>query len=669
MRTVPEGSGRVRMRSRFRDWSPLVFDADPTPGNVDAVAAWMSSLQAQSEWCRVRADLVNEVLGMVDAPVWSGLAADAVRGRLRVVVDGARVASTRHGEAAVVAKSWAEALFSAQYAADQALHAAEEAERDIAVLQAAISALVGDHAGLLDQLEVLQRAAASSSEHPPTGTELFAARERDEELQEELARSRHRLEDAEWRLAQARADGQDAQREHEWAEAAFVRGLEAARTGAIAHSTVPELTVFGSGVGRLAHIDVAARATGVALMTLLEQLSPAELAVLLADNPALVPQFWDNPPNPEVVAGWWNGLTPAVQAALLSTAPGLFGNLPGMPYKDRNTANRLSLAEARKNPDLTADQRAVLDKMEQALTAPSYGVPVQLVAFNFFSEPPMVAVGYGDLDTCQNTTWCVGGMDFGAKDALAGWSDAAKNLYRTQQALDVDQPGVIACLEYDNPDLVGVNNSAAAKKGAPRFAAELDGNAATRDVVGPGAAPITVTAHSYGSTMAAIALTQTHIRVDAFVMVGSAGLVTSEVPSLSALHANHVYTTAATADQLAPFGASVSGRAEPNPDVAYPGTHTIGGAEAFSSDGDGKDLERVNGHNPLGEKGKTGYSGFLNAVPSEGHGYYDPGTQSLKNIAATTTGQPGKVSGGLSDTTPAADRHNLAEPAIPYFQY
>jgi hypothetical protein len=666
MRAVPEGFGRVRVRSRFRDWSPLVFDADPTPGNVDAVVAWMSSLQAQSEWCRVRADLVNEVLGLVDVSVWSGLAADAVRGRLRLAVDGARVASTRHGEAGVVAQAWAEALFSAQYAADQALHAAEAAERDIAVLQAAISALAGDHAGLLDQLDVLQR--ASSSEHQPTGTELFAARERDEELQEELARSRHRLEDAEWRLAQARANGQDAQREHEGAEAVFVRGLEAARTGAIAHSTVPELTVFGSGVGRLAVIDVAARPTGVALMTLLHQLTPAELTLLLADNPALVPQFWDNPPNPEVVAGWWNGLTPAVQAALLSTAPALFGNLPGMPYKDRNTANRLSLAEARKNPDLTADRRAVLDKMESALDAPADGVPVQLVAFNFFSEPPMVTVGYGDLDTCQNTTWCVGGMDFGAKDALAGWSDAARNLYLAQTRLGVDQPGVIACLEYDNPDLVGVNNSAAAKKGAPRFAAELDGNAATRDVFGSGAAPITVTAHSYGSTMAAIALTQTHIRVDAFVMVGSAGLVTSEVPSLAALHANHVYTTAATADQLAPFGASVSGRAEPNPDVAYPGTRTIGGAEAFSSDGDGKHLERVDGHNPLGKEGAISNSGFLNAVPSEGHGYYDRKTQSLNNIAATTTGQPGKVSGGLSDTTPAADRHNLAEPAIPYFQ-
>lgn len=617
----------------------------------------MSSLQAQAEWCRVRADLVNEVWGLVDVSVWSGLAADAVRGRLRLVVDGARVASTRHGEAAGVAQAWAEALFSAQYAADQALRAADEAERDIAVLQAAISVLLGDHAGVLDQLMVLQRAAAST-EHPPTGMELFAARERDEELQEELARSRHRLEDAEWRLAQARANGQQAQREHDWAEAAFVRGLEAARTGAIAHSTVPELTVFGSGVGRLAHIDVAARPAGVALMTLLQQLSPAELTLLLADNPALVPQFWGNPPNPEVVAGWWNGLTPAVQAALLSTAPALFGNLPGMPYRDRNIANRLSLAEARKNPDLTADQRAVLDKMESALDAPADGVPVQLVAFNFFSEPPMVAVGYGDLDTCQNTTWCVGGMDFGAKDALAGWSDAAKNLYLAQRDLDIDQPGVIACLEYDNPDLVGVNNSAAAKKGAPRFAAELDGNAATRDVFGPGAAPITVTAHSYGTTMAAIALTHTHIQVDAFVMVGSAGIDTSLVPSLSALHANHVYTTAATADQLAPFGASVSGRAEPNPGVAHPVTHSIGGAEAFSSDGDGKHLKRVDGHNPLGKEGAASNSGFLNTVPSEGHGYYDSGTQSLKNIAATTTGQPDRVSGGLTDTTAAADQHN-----------
>ncbi|GAB3576566.1 hypothetical protein GCM10027406_09500 [Leifsonia lichenia] len=646
------------MRSEWRDWSALGLDADPTPGDVDAVAAWVSELQAHSERYRVRAESLCEVGAVVDARSWSGLAAEAFRERLRVVAVGASAAAVSHGEAGAAAKVWAEAMFSAQFAADRALRAAVEAERDIAVARAAVGVLVGDHAALVESVEAVQR--ASLLEDRASGAEVLAARGRAEAVHAELIGSRHRLEDAEDRLAVARRSGQDAKREYEYAEAVFVRGLSAARTGALADATVSQLKDFASAAGKLSVIDAAGRASEVALMTMLQRLTPEELAVLLADDPGLLHRFWDTPPNPEVVAGWWNGLTVDARDALLVAAPGVFGNLPGMPFRDRNIANRISYEQAKKNPDLTDEQRAVLKKMKRALEAPEEGVPVQLVAFNFFTSPPMVAVGYGDLDACENTTWCAGGMGFGAKDALDGWANAAKNLYRAQKDLGMDQPGVIACLEYDNPDVVGVNLSVSAKKGAPRFAAELDGNAATRDVFGPGPAPITVTAHSYGTTMASIALTQTSTQIDAFVMVGSAGIDTGLVPSLSAIHADHVYTTAATSDQLAPVGSALSGRSEPNPTVAAPTNRAIGGAESFSSDGDGKDLKPVDGHNPLGEKGRTSNSGPLtfNTVPSEGHGYYDRGTQSLHNIAATTTGQPGRVSGGLTDTTPAADKHN-----------
>lgn len=635
-----------------------MFHDDPTPGNPEAVAAWMSELQAHSERYRVRAEKTNETLGIVDVHAWSGLAAEAFRERLRVVADGASTVSAIHGEAGAAARVWADAMFSTQYSADQALRSAEDAERDIAIAHAVVSTLTGDHAALLESLETLQR--ASSHDDHSTGTELLTARRHAEEAHDDLVRAQHTLEDAEARLADARRHGQDAKREYEHAQAIFVRQLDAARTGAIAHASAKELTDFTSGASKLSAIDGAGRGSQVALMNLLYRITPDELATLLIGDATLQQQFWDTPPNPESVAAWWDGLTAEVRDQLLTVAPGIFGNLPGMPYKDRDRANRISLARAEKNPNLTGDQRAVLKKMKRALEAPLADTPVQLVAFNLFSKPPMVAVGYGDLDTCENTTWCAGGMGFGAKDALDDWTDAAKNLYRAQQELDVGAPGVIACLEYDNPDLFGVNLSISAKNGAPRFAAELDGDAATRDVFGPRKSPITVTAHSYGTTMAAAALTLVHTRIDAFVMVGSAGIDTDLVPSLSAIRADHLYTTAATADGLAPLGSSISGRAEPNPEVAEPRGRAIGGAEAFSSDGDGKDLKRVDGHNPLGEKGRERNSGplTLNTIPSEGHGYYDLDTQSLHNIAATTSGQPHNVSGGLTGTTRAADKHN-----------
>jgi hypothetical protein len=122
----------------------------------------------------------------------------------------------------------------------------------------------------------------------------------------------------------------------------------------------------------------------------------------------------------------------------------------------------------------------------------------------------------------------------------------------------------------------------------------------------------------------------------ALVMVGSAGIDTSLVESVSAIRADHVYTTAASPDQLAPFG----------------------GAQAFSADGDGKDLQRVDGHNPLGKPGDSPAAWNGNIEPSEGHGYYDRGTQSLQNMAAVTTGKLEKLSGALTETGREAAEHN-----------
>lgn len=644
----------------------MEFAADPTPGDLDAVAAWMTDLQKRSEWYRQRGNAMDQVLGVLDAPAWSGLAADAFRERLRVVRDAARVASTRHGEAGVAAKGWAQALFTHQHTADMALADAVQAEADLAVAQATVKALSGDHTALLDALEALQKAYATPANqappagtHVPTGLELAAARRRAETVEDDLGRATRSVEDAQQRLDQARVDARAAQAEYQHEEATFARAMDATVSGALEHASAPELRQYTSAVGKLTSIEKLDTTIASLLMGVLQRLTPAELELLLAGDPSLVQQFWEHPPAPEVVAGWWNSLTAEARTALIQAVPGILGNLPGLPYSDRNRANVISLDDAMKNKHLTEEQRAVLTKMKQALDPPAKGVPVQVVAFNLYAKPPMVAVGYGDLDACENTTWCASGMGFGAKDALDSWSDAAKNLWNIQKNLmGVDHPGVIACLEYDNPDLVGVNFSDAANAGASRFAAELDGNAAARAVFGPGPAPITVTAHSYGTTMAAYALTLTKNPIDAFVMVGSAGIDTTLVPSLSAVHAGHIYTTAASGDQLAPFGAGVSGRSEPNPDVAGSLNPAIGGATSFSSDGDGKDLLPVDGHNPLGNTGSSKPGGFINAEPSKDHGYFDPKTQSLYNIAATTSGQPQKVDGGLTDTGAAVAEHN-----------
>lgn len=100
------------MRSDLRDWSPLAFETDPTPGNVDEVAAWGAELRAHSEQYRRKAETMNEVLAGVGAAAWSGLAAEAFRERLRVVADGASAAAASHGVAGAAAKMWVDAMFS-----------------------------------------------------------------------------------------------------------------------------------------------------------------------------------------------------------------------------------------------------------------------------------------------------------------------------------------------------------------------------------------------------------------------------------------------------------------------------------------------------------------------------------------------------------------------------
>jgi hypothetical protein len=648
-----------------RDWSPVGFDDDPTPGNVDVVAALMGDLGARGEWFHGVSSLLGTVRGQVEAPTWSGLAGDAFCARVSMLQVATEKASTRNREAGGASKTWAEAMFSTQFDADRALQTAEEAQEAIALAEASLQALTGSYdqalgalAGMTDLLTTYADAPAPPKTHVPSVGEVAAAKRRAETIRADRDRATRTLEEAQQQLEQARADARTAHDEFTRAEVQFAAAIEHAAE-ASPDSLFGDLQDFTTALGTLTTIEKATGTSGATVMSLLRRLPLDQLQALLAGDPALAQQFWDNPPAPEAVAGWWASLDKTRRAAYIEAAPGIIGNLPGVPYRDRNTANLISLDQASKDPDLTDAQRKVMAAMGAALTPPANGVPVQLVAFNFFAEPPMLAVGYGDLDTCEPTTWCASGMAFGAKDALADWSNAGKNLWTAQKKMDTGaSPGVVACFEYDNPDGVGVNFSDSAKKGADRFAAELDGNAEVRNGFSATYSRISVTAHSYGTTMASIALTKVKTTIDSFVMVGSAGIDTAAVPSLSAIRAAHVYTTAATPDKLAPVGAAVSGRANPNPDVTTPLGESIGGALAFSADGDGKDLLSVDGHNPIGKPGGSPSLWTGNAEPSEGQGYYDLKTQSLWNMAAVTTGKLEKVSGPLMETGNAAAEHN-----------
>lgn len=354
---------------------------------------------------------------------------------------------------------------------------------------------------------------------------------------------------------------------------------------------------------------------------------------------------FDSPPNPDDVAANWSKLSDSDKERLINEVPWVIGNLPGLPFGVRDQANRKLLDYYVVHGDeMSATCNTALDEVLLAISKDDGEPPVSIVALNFESPVPKVAMGYGDLDVAKNVTWEVPGMLSDANAALPGWDTASKNVHaeqlRTLTATGGEGEGnaVVAFLEYDTPDLVTVLNANAAREGAKRFAAELDGTFATRGL-NAALSNLAVIAHSYGTTTAANALTLVNHNVQSFTMLASAGLDGETVKRFADLHVDEdnsgvkkIYTTLADADGLAPFGSNASKRKQPNAGAADSLDLVIEGAYSFSSDGDG-DLKATDSHDTINSKGQ---------------GYLDLGTQSIWNAAATSMGEIGKVRGPLA---------------------
>ncbi|WP_369964088.1 alpha/beta hydrolase [Leifsonia sp. EB34] len=650
------------------------FETDPTPGDQELVEAlvahlrkWSGRLERQSVVAR---EVLNENLGPSS---WSGLAAEVFSDRLRALTAGALKAAEQHNEGAVAASRWSMALEYTQREADRALQDAEEAVADLELAEASVAALGAEQAALLSVLIALQK-AYNSPEKPPPGSSAPAAvdvsnaRRREQEAADELARARRTVVDAQERLDDAKRRAERAKHDYDAAERTFARSLDDALHGALTPAPKPELKAFASMVGKLSGIPASA-SVNASLMDTLQRLTPEELAVLVAENPQLVQEFWKHPPSPDKVAKWWAGLGDEAKEAFQTAAPGVLGNLAGLPYGVRHRCNMTVYSAAKDRPGRTPEQQKVLDALRKVLTDPL----ASLVSFNLDASVPMVAVGYGDLDTADTVTWAAPGMNSDAAEATQSWSQAARNLYDQQIDLDDGHThAVVGWLGYDTPDLVSVNNPALAQDGSWRFANELDGTHATRTAHAAVPFPyVSVVAHSYGTTMAADALTRVKHQVDSFTMIGSAGIDTHVVTSLTDLRVKHpggqpaIFTTTAQSDLLAPFGSAVGGRAEPNPEaLRSQGTgwampfiglnvpQSMGGAQSFSAEGavlpNGEVLKQTKGHSTVGEH--TDGWNPLNGIAPEGFGYLDTGTEALRNAAYTSIGQPENVVGGLRPT-------------------
>ena len=436
---------------------------------------------------------------------------------------------------------------------------------------------------------------------------------------------------------------------------AFVSACAWAETGTV--------TVF-DGIRRLLEENAADAAWLDSIADAFEraggtgELSDATLDLAVADAvPAPFTKLFDDSLTPSEVAELWAtmGYTAADRrelAALPTSALSELGNLEGIPYWVRSTANvavldqriaeandffdNMGLPAYQNAPDRAQNARNIiaLENIKASLVQGEELGARTLISLTS-DEPPLAAVAIGDLDTATNVTWAVPGMGSSTRK-MTDWTDASQSVYDEQGRVHGDEDrAVIAWMGYDSPPQpgvfdwdIGVLGTDAARDGGDRLAASIEGMDAARGDDGP---TTNVLAHSYGTTTAAFALTKQGVEVDTFTTIASAGLPDA-VDTAEKINAGEVFAGQAenatpfiggAGDQWAQFGRDHSYDHHQDP------TDADFGATTFSADGSGP-LVAVDNH----------------AVHTDGDtGYLDKGTESLRNVAYATTGQGDRVTG------------------------
>ena len=338
-------------------------------------------------------------------------------------------------------------------------------------------------------------------------------------------------------------------------------------------------------------------------------------------------------------AAFWHSLSPEQQAALAESLPAVAGNTEGVPYTVRAAANAAVLALVMKPAwRATEEQRRSYAAIEESLEKTgSKAADRSLISFDP-AEPPLAAVAIGNMDTATSITANISGMGSSTQD-MGGAVRVAENLYNEQRRLGAD-PAVLAWIGYDAPDMppsTEVLFSDKARTGGAKLATVIDGFYYTRSAENPPF--ISVTAHSYGTTTAAYALSQTENTIDSLVFYGSAGIDPEAAESAADLkvRSGEVYATLGRADKVAPAGQLGSNFGDPR---VTPTSETWG-AKVFSSEPavvDGRELLGNGGH---GGEGSTVGAGITET--EKGRGYLDPDTASLRHIAAASSGSGERI--------------------------
>jgi hypothetical protein len=309
------------------------------------------------------------------------------------------------------------------------------------------------------------------------------------------------------------------------------------RTGApVAHTVVPRgsdqvgravVTGVADPVDRVGAPSVAdvAASRGTAWLTGLASLDRSALMDAARDARILA-TAQDTPPTAAEVQTWWAGLDAGERRTLVTFAPGVVGNLEGVPYAVRDQANRAVLTTGLADPATPPATTAMLGQVRDALVTDP-GAPARSLITLDTRGAGRAAVAIGDLGTAADVTVVVPGMFFTVTGQMSDFTDTADDLYSEQATLaGVAAPGsgngvaVVAWMGYRTPDLSNILSLDLAKTGAERLERAVDGIRQLRDGDQP---RLNIVAHSYGSTTAMMALASGRMSADSLTVLGSPG--------------------------------------------------------------------------------------------------------------------------------------------------
>lgn len=377
-------------------------------------------------------------------------------------------------------------------------------------------------------------------------------------------------------------------------------------------------------------------------LAMLTRLNPTRIAHYVDAHPDAVSSLLASPPDAARMASDWSTLSTHVRNDLISGAPGLVGNLDGVPFAARSRANaiqlRRTIAETRSKLKSQAGkgirlqlQRKLttLEGVQRAAATPPGHAKRSLVILDV-GRTTRAAIAIGDVSTARYISYLVPGMYFSVEQQVEDWTTTADELHAEQEQWLRRSFGCRGCsatigvatvawIGYQTPGLLNVGGLHLAKEGARYLEHALEGVRALRAGDEPN---ITVIAHSYGSTAALMALERHTVHVDALALLGSPGSDAQSVTDLDVTQGD-VFVAQAGLD---------------------PVVHTA----FFGSDPGSPSY----GAMPMGVGGAIDPFGGTPLAASTGHnGYFVPGSECMRNLALIGIGKQNLVITGTDAAT------------------